>query len=321
MPEKTPKATARSLSVDQTHGRFGNWPAPPTESKAPAAVAAGKLGGTRHDPAKAKKLTPRVLMIFEDLQWIDPTSLESLDMAVDRIKTLPVLLLKLASELIRAGKLGTPVTLKTFLPPISTSPDSQLINIWPVSPPRRPRSSMLRITARTIYDLSIRRGLIVIGEESRGRGAPALQACRERSQRHGLTALWPGVSCGPRHAGRAYLRDGKLSGLATGLPDLDADMGGLHPSDLIILAGRPGMGKTAIATNIAYNVAKAWRGERRADGHMAALDGGNPHNPQAADPLKFAIFLNGCSHNRSGPGKAECGASAVGGWRERFALR
>jgi predicted ATPase len=34
-----------------------------------------------------------VLMIFEDLQWIDPTSLESLDMAVDRIKTLPVLLL------------------------------------------------------------------------------------------------------------------------------------------------------------------------------------------------------------------------------------
>ena len=34
-----------------------------------------------------------VLMIFEDLQWIDPTSLEALDMAVDRIKTLPVLLL------------------------------------------------------------------------------------------------------------------------------------------------------------------------------------------------------------------------------------
>ena len=75
-------------------------------------------------------------------------------------------------------------------------------------------------------------------------------------------------------AGRAYLRDGKLSGLATGLPALDADMGGLQPSDLIILAGRPGMGKTALATNIAYNVAKAWRGERRADGHMATLDGG-----------------------------------------------
>ena len=58
-------------------------------------------------------------------------------------------------------------------------------------------------------------------------------------------------------AARAYQRDGKLSGLATGLDDLDRKMGGLQPSDLIILAGRPGMGKTALATNIAYNIAKA----------------------------------------------------------------
>ena len=66
-------------------------------------------------------------------------------------------------------------------------------------------------------------------------------------------------------AARAYQRDGKLSGLATGLTDLDRKMGGLQPSDLIILAGRPGMGKTALATNIAYNIAKAWsrRGPRR----------------------------------------------------------
>ena len=96
------------------------------------------------------------------------------------------------------------------------------------------------------------------------------------------------------------------------MPDLDADMGGLHPSDLIILAGRPGMGKTAIATNIAYNVAKAWRGERRADGHMAALDGGNPHNPQAADPLKFAILLNNGSLIRSGPGKRSAERAPLG---------
>jgi replicative DNA helicase len=48
----------------------------------------------------------------------------------------------------------------------------------------------------------------------------------------------------------------------------------LQPSDLIILAGRPGMGKTALATNIAYNVAKSWLGEVRADGHMATVKGG-----------------------------------------------
>jgi replicative DNA helicase len=51
-------------------------------------------------------------------------------------------------------------------------------------------------------------------------------------------------------------------------------MGGLQQSDLVILAGRPGMGKTALATNIAYNVAKAWSGEVRADGHMETLNGG-----------------------------------------------
>ena len=65
-------------------------------------------------------------------------------------------------------------------------------------------------------------------------------------------------------AARAYERDGHLSGVATGMLDLDHKMGGLQASDLIIVAGRPGMGKTAFATNIAFNIAKAWRGEPRA---------------------------------------------------------
>ena len=51
-------------------------------------------------------------------------------------------------------------------------------------------------------------------------------------------------------------------------------MGGLQPSDLVILAGRPGMGKTALATNIAYNIAKAWRGEVRPDGRTESVNGG-----------------------------------------------
>jgi replicative DNA helicase len=75
-------------------------------------------------------------------------------------------------------------------------------------------------------------------------------------------------------AARAYQRDGKLSGLATGLLDVDRMMGGLQSSDLVILAGRPGMGKTALATNIAYNIAKAWRGEVRPDGRTESVNGG-----------------------------------------------
>ena len=55
---------------------------------------------------------------------------------------------------------------------------------------------------------------------------------------------------------RAYQKEGKISGVPTGLTKLDYRIGGLNDSDLIIIAGRPGMGKTALATNIAYNVAE-----------------------------------------------------------------
>ena len=75
-------------------------------------------------------------------------------------------------------------------------------------------------------------------------------------------------------AARAYEREGSLSGIATGLADLDRYMGGLQPSDLVILAGRPGMGKTALATNIAFNVAQAYQGRTRADGAIETVNGG-----------------------------------------------
>ncbi len=51
-------------------------------------------------------------------------------------------------------------------------------------------------------------------------------------------------------------------------------MGGLQASDLIIVAGRPGMGKSALATNIGFNIAKAWRGDLQPDGSMKTVDGG-----------------------------------------------
>ena len=54
---------------------------------------------------------------------------------------------------------------------------------------------------------------------------------------------------------RAYQKEGRISGIPTGLTQLDYKIGGLNDSELIILAGRPGMGKTALATNIAYNAA------------------------------------------------------------------
>ncbi len=70
----------------------------------------------------------------------------------------------------------------------------------------------------------------------------------------------------------AYHRVGQLTGVASGLFQLDQLLGGMHRSDLIILAGRPSMGKTALATNIAFNAARAYK-EEIVDGRPKAVDG------------------------------------------------
>src|SRR6188474_2852098 len=198
---------------------------------------------------------------------------------------------QLARDLIRAGKLATPVTLKTFLDAgidIGGLTVSQYLA-------RLAAEATTIINAEdyghTVYDLSIRRALIQVGEDmvNVAYDAPVDLAPREQIEdaerrlyelaetgrydggfQRFATALTTAVDM----AARAYQRDGKLSGLATGLHDVDRMMGGLQSSDLVVLAGRPGMGKTALATNMAYNIAKAWRGEVRPDGRMESVNGG-----------------------------------------------
>jgi len=144
---------------------------------------------------------------------------------------------------------------------------------------------------RTVYDMALRRALIGIGEAmvNVAYDAPVelgpqnqIEDAERRLYELAETGRYDGgfqrfaqaLTTAVEMAAHAYQRDGKLSGLATGLRDLDRMMGGLQHSDLVILAGRPGMGKTALATNLAYNVAKAWRGEVKADGRVESVDGG-----------------------------------------------
>jgi replicative DNA helicase len=75
-------------------------------------------------------------------------------------------------------------------------------------------------------------------------------------------------------AAEAFSRDGGLAGLSTGLTDLDQKLGGLHPSDLLILAGRPSMGKSGLAANIAYNVARNYAWELDPSGAKKTVNGG-----------------------------------------------
>src|SRR5215216_6130420 len=200
-------------------------------------------------------------------------------------------LYELASNLIRAGKTATPVTLKTFLP---TDMDIGGLNASQYLARLAAEATTVINAAdygHTIYDLAIRRSLIVIGEDmvNVAFDAPvdfAPQEQIEDAERRlyelaetgkydtGFQRFSSALTTAVDMAARAYQRDGKLSGLATGLTDLDRMMGGLQSSDLVILAGRPGMGKTALATNIAYNVAKHWHGEVRADGRTYTIDGG-----------------------------------------------
>jgi replicative DNA helicase len=198
---------------------------------------------------------------------------------------------ELAGSLVRANKLATPVTLKTFLPP-----DFDVAGLTLNQYLARLAAEATTIInaedyGRTVYDLSIRRDLITIGEEmvNTAFDAPVdstpashiedaerklYEIAETGRYDSGFQRFAQALTTAVDMAARAYARDGSLSGLATGLTDLDSRMGGLQQSDLIILAGRPGMGKTSLATNIAYNVAKAWVGETRADGHMGTVNGG-----------------------------------------------
>src|SRR5919201_1181587 len=192
-----------------------------------------------------------------------------------------------AGSLIRMGKVATPVTLKTFLP-ADTDIGGMTVGQYLA---RLAAEATTIINAqdygRTIYGLSLRRDLIRIGEDmvNVAYDAPvdfAPRAQIEDAERQlyelaesgrydgGFQRFAQALTTAVDMAAHAFQRDGRLSGLATGLDDFDRMMGGLQSSDLIILAGRPGMGKTALATNIAYNVAKAWQGEVKPDGHMVS---------------------------------------------------
>ena len=196
-----------------------------------------------------------------------------------------------AASLIRMGKIATPVTLKTFLP-ADTDVGGMTIGQYLA---RLAAEATTIINAqdygRTIYDLALRRDLIGIGEDmvNVAYDAPvdfAPRAQIEDAERRlyelaesgrydgGFQKFSQALAVAVDLAAKAFQRDGKLSGISTGMRDLDTKMGGLQHSDLIIVAGRPGMGKTSLATNIAYNVAQAYVPEVQADGTTKAANGG-----------------------------------------------
>jgi replicative DNA helicase len=193
-------------------------------------------------------------------------------------------------QLIRAGKLATPITLKSF---VGEQDLGGMTVPQYLARLAAEATSVINAEAygRTIYELAIRRQLINIGEDmvNVAYDAPVEDHPRkqiEDTERKlyelaeqgrydgGFQAFSESLRVAVDLAAEAYKRDRKLSGIATGLSDLDRMLGGLQASDLIIVAGRPGMGKSALATNIGFNIARAYSHEKEPDGTIKRLDGG-----------------------------------------------
>src|SRR5690348_7788114 len=194
------------------------------------------------------------------------------------------------AKLIERGQIANPVTLKSLF-----DQDEALAEIGGAQYLARLSTSVVTIInaadyGRTIHDLYLRRQLIGIGEDTVN---DAYSHDLERDARTQIEAtekkLFDLATSGQAEGGfrafnqalteaivmaeAAFKRSGRTTGVSTGFNDLDKLLGGLHPSDLVILAGRPSMGKTALATNIGFNAAKAYRTTRAADGRVAAEDG------------------------------------------------
>ncbi len=220
-----------------------------------------------------------------------------------------------AGQLIRLGKVASAVTLRTFLG------DHDLGGMTIPQYLARLAAEATTIInavdyAHAIHDLAIRRELINIGGDVVNAAYDAgvdhsPRAQIEEAERKLYAVAETGRYEGGFHrfsdaltsavdmAAKAWEREGGLSGIATGMQDLDRMMGGLQPSDLIIVAGRPGMGKTALATNIAFNVARAYRGEPGPDGR-------HDHRQWRHRRLFLAGNVVGTTrhphHRRTGPG-------------------
>ncbi len=187
-------------------------------------------------------------------------------------------------QLVNAGQLANPVTLKNLF-----DQDDALSEVGGARFLSQLAGSVTSVInaghyARVIHDLYLRRELIDLGETvvndaySFDLNLHANDQIEVAEQKlfdlatvgqvdRGLIDFQHAMTEAIKMAEAAHRRDGHSAGMPTGLTDLDAKLGGMHASDLIILAGRPSMGKTALATNIAFSAASARRVEVDEEGN------------------------------------------------------
>ena len=174
-------------------------------------------------------------------------------------------------NLIYKGMLANPITLKNYFEDEKDDLNvpEYLVKITKFSTSSRQATEYSKI----IYDMFVRRELIKISEQTIDTAKlndlnTSGQNIIENSERllfdlaekgsfnSSLIKFDEAMKQTIEMASAAYKNEEGIVGVPTGLKDLDDRLGGLHQSDLIIIAGRPSMGKTALATNIAFNAAQ-----------------------------------------------------------------
>lgn len=177
------------------------------------------------------------------------------------------------SRLIQKGHVADVITLKNYFEQEGTLNDVGGINyLIKLSESSSPLTN-IEFYGQFIYDKYLRRELIAAGydiaSEAMGESLETTTASQiEKAEKRlfnlamhgdgqkGFQDFGTSLNAALQMIEKAYQKEGKVSGLPSGFTDLDLKMGGLNDSDLIILAGRPAMGKTALAINIAYAVAE-----------------------------------------------------------------
>ena len=193
--------------------------------------------------------------------------------------------------LIRKGHLAEPITLGEALKPYAAFEEYGGLSYLAQMVDHAPPAANAADFARIVLELAKRRELIHIGGDITALATTpedgqtsteileaaehALYALAETGQTsQGFQTAEHYLTGAVEMAAAAYGRDGGLSGLSTGLLDLDQKTGGLHPSDLFIVAARPSQGKTALALNVAFHVARRYAYEPQPDGSRKTTAGG-----------------------------------------------
>lgn len=201
-------------------------------------------------------------------------------------------LFQATEELIKRGQLAEPIVMAERFKADPAFQELGALRYLADLVDRAPPAAHALDYGRLIYELALRRELIRLGGEISADAVtadPALGDAREMisaaeqklyslaetgAASSGFVAFSDALRGAVEMAAEAFNRDGGLAGISTGLADLDQKLGGLHPSDLLILAGRPSMGKTALATNIAFNVARNYAWELDPSGERKTVRGG-----------------------------------------------